>query len=372
MTTVKVSMKRSAANYNIHIGSGFLRGTAPWPIETSGRAAIISNKRVFGLYGAELQARLSQFGVESAVHLIGDGERFKSFRTLDRALDFLGQHKFTRTDTVIALGGGVVGDLAGFAAAVHLRGVSFLQIPTTLLAMIDSSVGGKTGINTSMGKNLVGAFHQPSAVILDTDTLKTLPKRELNAGLFESVKHGVLSGEPLFSRTAEIVGTRDLNAGEFAAFLADQVSFKASIVAGDEFESPDAIGSKSRKTLNLGHTFAHALERATDYRYLKHGEAVGYGLLFAAELSKKLELIDDDVVRLLYDVVHRVGQLPPIEHIPAEELLNAFGYDKKVVSGELQWILFRSIGEPVIIPQSNITSKLLLSVIKRFISSKNS
>ncbi len=372
MTIVKVRLKRSASSYNIHIGGGFLNEAANWPFEINGRAAIVSNKRVFGLYGADLQACLDRLGVDSEVHLIGDGERFKSLRTLDRTLQFLSQYKFTRSDSVIALGGGVVGDLAGFAAAVHLRGVPFIQIPTTLLAMIDSSVGGKTGINTRMGKNLVGAFHQPSAVLLDTDTLRTLPRREFNAGLFESIKHGVLSGTRLLSRTVAVVTERDIKSDEFAAFLADQVRFKASIVSGDEFESVESLGPLSRKTLNLGHTFAHALERATHYRYLKHGEAVGYGLLFAAELSKKLELIDSDVVRLLYDVVHRVGKLPPIEHIPAEELLNAFRHDKKVVSGELQWILFRNIGEPVIIPQSKISSKLLLSVMKRFVHARNS
>jgi 3-dehydroquinate synthase len=389
--SVTVKLARSAQNYDINIGSGFLSGDSEWPgdglLEQTGKIAIVSNRTVFGLYGDALLARLKKLKVETSVHLIGDGERYKNLKTLEETLGFLSDNKLGRTDSVLAFGGGVVGDLAGFAASVHLRGVSFIQMPTTLLSMIDSSVGGKTGINTTFGKNLVGTFYHPRQVLIDTDVLATLPRRELTAGLCEAIKQGALGGAKLFSQTADLLekfgketGNSKLKTGDWSLnsshqlldFLAAQVSFKAKIVAADERESVLSTDAKSRKILNFGHTFAHALEKVTNYRYLKHGEAVGYGILFAAELSKKLELLDNNTVNLLNDVVHRAGKLPPIGHIAPDDVFDAFRFDKKLVGENLHWILLRGIGQPVIVPQNEIPRRLIRTVTEKFIKTINS
>lgn len=376
--SVSVKLARSAQSYDINIGNGFLSGGADWPDgrlqKYSGKIAIVSNKKVFGLYGESLLSRLAKPGVETCVHLIGDGERFKSFKTLEQTLGFLSENKIARTDAVLALGGGVVGDLAGFAASIHLRGISFFQMPTTLLSMIDSSVGGKTGINTSFGKNLVGSFYQPSEVLIDTAVLATLPKRELTAGLCEAIKQGAISGKALFAKTRVFVEKLDdtglsvlAKSDEMFELLAEQVRFKTRIVAADERELISGTNAKSRKILNFGHTFAHALEKVTNYRYLKHGEAVGYGILFAAELSKKLELLDKNTVNLLNDVVHRAGTLPPIGHIVSDDVFDAFRFDKKQVGENLHWILLKGIGQPVIVPQSEIPRRLFRTVTEDFL-----
>lgn len=394
--SVSVKLTRKAESYDINIGSGFLSGDVSWPSghlqEITGKIAIVSNKTVFDIYGASLLKRLAKLRVEPCVHLIGDGERYKNFKTLEQTLGFLSENKIGRTDTVLALGGGVVGDLAGFAASIHLRGISFIQMPTTLLSMIDSSVGGKTGINTSFGKNLVGSFYQPSEVLIDTDVLATLPKRELTAGLCEAIKQGAIGGTKLFSQTAKLVETLATEAGnsklktgswnlnadrqsavtsllpdEMSDLLAAQISFKAKIVVGDERESILSRDAKSRKILNFGHTFAHALEKVTNYRYLKHGEAVGYGILFAAELSKKLELLDADTVNLLNDVVHRAGKLPPIGHISPDDISHAFRFDKKLIGENLHWILLKQIGQPAIVPQNEIPRRMIRIVTEDFI-----
>jgi 3-dehydroquinate synthase len=230
---------------------------------------------------------------------------------------------------------------------------------------------------------LVGSFYQPSEVLIDTDVLATLPSRELTAGLCEAIKQGAISGTKLFLKTEKFIkklatetGNSKLQTGSWnpnasqpglADMLAAQVSFKAKVVAGDERESADKMDAKSRKILNFGHTFAHALEKVTDYRYLKHGEAVGYGILFAAELSKKLELLDNNTVNLLNDVVHRAGLLPPIGHIAPDVVFDAFRFDKKLVGKNLHWILLKAIGEPVIVPQNEIPSRLIRSVTTNFI-----
>ncbi|MEQ1923290.1 MAG: 3-dehydroquinate synthase family protein, partial [Pyrinomonadaceae bacterium] len=284
----------------------------------------------------------------------------------------------SRSDAVVALGGGVVGDHAGFASAVYLRGISFLQIPTTLLAMIDSSVGGKTGVNSPAGKNLIGAFHQPNGVLIDTATLHTLPARELTAGFCEAIKHGAVSGKALLKQTDKFLTdfpikdfSRHQSNNNFRSqisnLISDDIAFKASIVAGDERESSSRLDVKSRKILNFGHTLAHALEKVTDYKYLRHGEAVGYGILFAAELSKSLALIDEKGIKLLYDVLRRVGPLPPLTNIEAQEVFEAFRFDKKNLSGSLQMVLLKGIGKPVIRTQTDIPLSTIKSVLKKLL-----
>jgi len=313
-------------------------------------------------------ASLRRNGCHPFVHLIADGEHAKSFRSLEKTLKFFGENTLSRTDSVLALGGGVVGDLAGFAASIYLRGIPYLQVPTTLLSMIDSSVGGKTAINTAFGKNLVGSFYQPKGVMIDPEVLTTLPSRERTAGFCEAVKQGAISGSKLLNATSAVLTQKpEYDSQAFSDLLAAQIRFKSSIVAADERESPDKQDAKSRKILNFGHTFAHALEKVTDFRYLRHGEAVGWGIIFAAELSKKLELLSSDEVELLNGVVHRAGVLPPIGHIDPSGIFEAFKYDKKNIANSLHWILLKGIGKPVIVPQSKIPSSVIRSTIREVV-----
>ncbi|MGH9947362.1 MAG: 3-dehydroquinate synthase [Pyrinomonadaceae bacterium] len=379
---IVVEIDAKTHRYDVAVGAGILRSTGRFITDSCGvelrRIAVISNKKVFGLYGEAVVREIETAGVSPMIFLMKDGERHKNFRSLQQVLEFLSESKLARTDAVVALGGGVVGDLAGFAASVYLRGVAFLQVPTTMLAMIDSSVGGKTGVNTEFGKNLIGAFYQPKGVLIDAATLATLPKRELTAGFCEAIKQGAISGMPLFGKTQEFLEKYPINKGKFSDadakfvdnlcdLLASQIAFKASVVKLDERESAANVQPTSRKILNFGHTFAHALERATDYKYLKHGEAVGWGIIFAAEISKKLGLLDAEVVNLLRGVVHRAGDLPRIENIDPAAVAAAITYDKKNISGELQWVLLNGIGKPAIIPHSQIGDRLVRQTITQFL-----
>ena len=376
---VPIKIPRGPASYQISIGSGSMRDAGRWAAETlrSGprRLLVVSNRKVFDLYGKAAEKSFKRSGFETHIHLIGDGERFKNLRTLENTLRALSENGFTRTDAVVALGGGVVGDVAGFAASIHLRGLDVLQIPTTLLSMIDSSVGGKTGVNTSFGKNLVGTFHQPSGVLIDVNVLKTLAAREITAGLCEAIKQGAIAGRPLFRETSKFLDSFspgdfrnlaefDLLSANLVPLIDKQVRFKARIVQNDESESTHNRTPLSRKILNFGHTFAHALEIATNYRLLKHGEAVGYGIMFAADLSKKLEFLGQDEVNSLNDVVRRAGNLPPISGIDQSKILASFKHDKKRVGDSLQWVLLRDIGKPVIVPETEIPESAVLATLK--------
>ncbi|HQU93017.1 MAG TPA: 3-dehydroquinate synthase [Pyrinomonadaceae bacterium] len=363
---INVTTRQGRSTYPISIDAGSLStiGAIAAGIARGAKVAIIANQTVNCLYGSTVTRSLKQAGLNPVTHLIGDGERFKSLKTLEGTLKFLGENKFSRTDIIVALGGGVVGDLAGFAAAVYLRGIKFIQVPTTLLSMIDSSVGGKTGINTSFGKNLVGAFYQPSAVLIDPDVLQTLPKRELTAGFCEAVKQGAIGGRKLLQLTEDALN----NIGQFDRFLAEQIRFKALIVSSDERESTEKADAKSRKILNFGHTFGHALEKVTNYRRFKHGEAVGHGIIFAAELSKKLELLTADEVELLNGVVHRAGKLPTLHGIDPADILEAFNFDKKVIGSSLQWILLEGIGKPVIKSGTEVPTTAVKDTIRKVLS----
>ncbi|HEY8562660.1 MAG TPA: 3-dehydroquinate synthase [Pyrinomonadaceae bacterium] len=384
---VSVRLRSRPHAYKISIGHDSLKTSGDWAraclSEKVRKIALVSNARVFRLYGEIVRQSLERAGFEIFVFLMKDGERHKSLRSLESLLKFAGENKLARTDAIVALGGGVVGDLAGFAAAVYLRGIAFLQIPTTLLAMIDSSVGGKTGVNTDFGKNLVGAFHQPNGVLIDVETLKTLPPRELVAGFCEAVKHGAIASRELFDQTGEFLKSYPLkNFKEYFSdqkflagletLLAAQVAFKAEIVMNDEHEAIDRTDSKSRKILNFGHTLGHALEKVTDFKYFKHGEAVGYGILFASELSKVLEIFDANELELLNDVFQNIGKLPSTENIEIEEIVQAFSFDKKNIGRSLQWILLKRIGEPVIVSSTEIPKKSLRKSLKKILQKSNS
>src|SRR5205085_3590049 len=346
-------------------------------------------------------ASLRGAGFAVAHWLMGDGERFKSLRTAGRALEFLSESRLERSDAVVALGGGVVGDLAGFAAAVYLRGIAFVQVPTTLLAQIDSSVGGKTGVNTRAGKNLVGAFHQPAAVLIDTETLRTLPPRELTAGWCEAIKQGAVGDRKLFERTRKFLedeARRNADGGrgkaeegrrkktrsprdgesdevldeeddgkreeELSRIIAAQCAFKAKVVAGDEREEIGRVDARSRRVLNFGHTVGHALEALTGYRRFRHGEAVGHGMMAAAEISKRLGLLDRSELESLCEAVRLAGRLPEASDLDAETICRALRSDKKAVGGSVRWVLLERIGHARVVDGREVPDALVRASVR--------
>ena len=365
MHRLEISLKQDAPSSQINIGRGIRRKLGQMlPLKTPRRVGIISNKRVFDLYGREVVRSLKAEGCKIFEWLMPDGERYKSFRVLEKAVTFLSENRFERNDLVVALGGGVVGDLAGFSAAIYLRGVPVVQVPTTLLSQVDSSVGGKTGINLPVGKNLVGAFHQPASVFIDTETLTSLPQRELVSGFCEMVKQSLISDRKLYDMTVgclqKTAAKRDfLVSSEFEDLIAAQCGFKASIVANDERESTSRSDARSRRVLNFGHTTAHALETITSYRTFRHGEAVGYGMLVAGELSKNLGLLDARDLELLRDAVKLCGPLPRADHLDSNQIIRALQHDKKNVDGQINWVLLEAIGRPRIVEGRLISAKAL-------------
>ena len=367
MPRLQVRTRGRQHEYQIRIGRGILpeagniaRGCFGKRTE---RIALISNAKVFSLYGSAVSKSLQSSGFSVSNWLIGDGERYKSVRTAERTLRFLNAARIERSDGVVALGGGVVGDLAGFAAAVYLRGVPFLQIPTTLLAQIDSSVGGKTGVNLPTGKNLIGCFHQPSAVILDVETLTTLPSRELVAGWCETIKQGSVGSRKLFKQTTDFLALLNsksvLISSQLEDLIASHCAFKASIVAADEREDISRYDTRSRRILNFGHTIGHALEAVTNYRRFRHGEAVGHGILAAGELSKNLGLLDQSELELLSHAVRLCGPLPSARDLDESTVISAIAHDKKRTAGHVQWILLERIGRPRIMDGKEINDAVL-------------
>jgi 3-dehydroquinate synthase len=367
LPSLQVRTRVRPAEYKIRLGRGTLSETGGVARESFGqqatRAALLSNKRVFSLYGGQVVHSLEASGFSVSYWLMGEGERFKSIRTTERALRFLYESKLDRSDGVIALGGGVVGDLAGFAAAIYMRGVPLIQIPTTLLAQVDSSVGGKTAVNMPEGKNLIGSFHQPRAVIIDTDTLTTLPARELTAGWFEIIKQGAVASRKLFKQTTDFLTELNrreaLTSSRLSELIASHVTFKASIVEADEREDPIRRDRRSRKILNFGHTIAHALETITGYRRFRHGEAVGHGMLAAGALSKNLGLLQQSELELLREGVRLCGPLPSARDLDEEAVLQAIGQDKKCSSGQVQWVLLERIGHPRLVDGKEISPLLV-------------
>jgi 3-dehydroquinate synthase len=364
---LQVRTRARPHEYEIRIGTGVLSEvgqiTRRCLGDQSRQIVTVSNKKVFALYGAALSKSLKTSGFTVQPWLIGDGERYKSIGTVEELLVFLKKIGLERGDAVVSLGGGVVGDVTGFAAAVYLRGVQFIQVPTTLLAQVDSSVGGKTGVNFSGGKNMVGSFYQPTAVVADIETLRTLPPRELTAGWCECVKQGAISSPRLFNETANFLRANDARrlsvSSQLEQLIAAHCAFKSSIVRADEREDSKRSDNRSRRILNFGHTIAHALESVTHYRRFRHGEAVGLGMLVAGELSKNLGLLEQTELELLKAAVELCGPLPAAKDLDEGELIKATGQDKKVSSGRVQWVLLERIGGPRIIDGKEISPTLL-------------
>ncbi|SMY07502.1 3-dehydroquinate synthase [Flavimaricola marinus] len=352
--------------YDILIGNGLLSEADKHiaPLLRRKRVAIVTESTVAGLHLDRLTQALGNGGIDSETLILTPGEATKNWTDLGRVVEWLLTEKVERNDIVIAFGGGVIGDLVGFAAAILRRGVRFIQIPTSLLAQVDSSVGGKTGINTSHGKNLVGAFHQPSLVLADIGLLATMPRRDLLAGYGEVVKYGLL-GDAAFFEWLETAG-QDLANGDTDALtraVRRSCEMKAEIVMRDETEQGD------RALLNLGHTFCHALEAATGYdgARLLHGEGVSVGCALAFELSARMGLCSQEVPSRVRAHLKQMGMKTDLTDIDgelpdAQALLALMGQDKKVVAGTLNFILARGIGEAFV--TSDVPRDAVLGVLR--------
>ena len=354
--TVHVNVSQGA--YPVYLGPGLLEATPLWEKHLPrGKVLVVSNAVVAPLYLDRVRSALSHRDLRT--HIIPDGEQFKTTETWSGILDELVAMQARRDACIVALGGGVVGDIAGFAAAAYMRGIRFLQAPTTLLAQVDASVGGKTGINHQLGKNLIGSFHQPAAVIIDTSTLATLKAREFAAGMAEVVKYGAIMNEPLFAwleQNAAAVARHE--SGALQHLVRESVSDKARIVAEDERESG------IRAILNFGHSFGHALETVTRYEQFLHGEAVAIGMVIAARLSEMRGLCPAGLSQRIERLLSQFGlpvALP--DTVSNQSLLNALELDKKALSTGLRLILLREIGHAVI--DEGSSTQDILAVLDR-------
>ena len=320
-------------------------------------AVLVSNEIVDALYGARVLRSLTRADFKVHRFSIGDGERFKSLRTAESLFAFLIERRVERSDVILALGGGVVGDLAGFVAATYLRGIRLIQVPTTLLAQIDSSVGGKTGVNHRLGKNLIGAFHQPSLVVIDPNVLYTLPARQMQSGLYEAIKYGVISDRQLFNHIARnMKRLKNLDPCELEHLIARCCGIKANVVRNDEREGG------LRKILNLGHTVGHALEAVTGYRRFLHGEAVGLGMRAASRIAERLGLLATGEREIIETVIASVGPLPSAKTLDLDDIISAMHRDKKIEAGRTSFVLPVEIGRVVI--RSDVSPRLVKSALK--------
>jgi 3-dehydroquinate synthase len=343
MHPIRINVTSERLTYRVLIGPG-LAATLPEVLRQQGitpQRLVISSAPVWRRHGRRFSGLLAP---RARPVLIPDGERAKTLRTVAAIYAQCQRRGLDRSAAIVAVGGGVVGDVAGFAAATYLRGIALVQVPTTLLAQVDSAIGGKVGVNLATGKNLVGAFHPPTLVACDPAVLSTLPPREFRAGLFEVVKYGVIAARPLFgivvSRLAEIL---DYDPDVLTRLVADCCRIKARVVMTDERESGP------RRALNFGHTVGHALEALTNYRRFRHGEAIGYGMLAAARLSVLRGTLSlEDEARIVH-LIRRMGPLPKVTDLRASDALEAIARDKKVVHGRLHFVLARGIGATEIV-----------------------
>ncbi len=341
MKMKRIVVKSSAGPYSIVSGAGVIR-RAGQEIAALGQFSslhVVSSPKVWRAVGKAVQRGL-RLSKDSAIHLFDDAESAKNLRSVEQITRSLCRAGADRKALVVAVGGGVVGDLAGFAAASYLRGVDLVHIPTTLVSQVDSSIGGKTGVNLPEGKNLVGSFYPPRLVLIDPELLRTLSGREFHGGLAEVIKHAIIADAEMFAmleKDMEKVLRRDREALSF--LIPRNVEIKARVVGRDERESG------MREILNYGHTFAHALESVTKYRRYQHGEAVAWGMIAAAFLGHELGLTRADDVSRIVALIRRLGALPPWPRVPATALLRAMRSDKKTRSGILRFVLSPRIGE---------------------------
>ncbi|HMW54217.1 MAG: 3-dehydroquinate synthase [Candidatus Accumulibacter phosphatis] len=329
-------------SYPIHVGQGLIE-RAELLVLRQPKAAIVSNVTVAPLYLQRLADPLRRAGVEVVEMVLPDGERFKDWQTLNSIFDGLLEQRCERSTTLIALGGGVVGDITGFAAACFQRGIPFIQVPTTLLAQVDSSVGGKTAINHPLGKNMIGAFHQPQLVLTDTDTLNTLPDRELRAGLAEVIKYGLIRDLPFLEwLETNLESLLSREPATLAEAICRSCRNKAEVVVADEREAGE------RALLNLGHTFGHAIETGVGYGEWLHGEAIAVGSMMAAELSLLMGWIDRHDLLRVERLFQRAGLPVRGPALNVERYLELMQHDKKVLDGKLRLVLLQKLGQAVL------------------------
>ena len=361
MKTLNVTLKNH--RYPIFAGTGTLAksGALLAGQGFKGAPIVISNSTVMRLHGKTLRASLEKEFGKTPVIKIGDGERFKNHESLFHIYDEMFKQRAGRSSWILAFGGGVIGDIAGFAAATFMRGIPYAMIPTTLLSQVDSSIGGKTAVNVSQGKNLIGAFHQPAAVLADTEVLKTLPTRELASGLYEVIKYGVIASKPLIGyiekRLPEIL---KCGARELEHIILASAQIKADVVALDEKETgPRAI-------LNYGHTVGHAFEAATHYRKFRHGEGVAWGMIAVLRYGREVGLLKEAEAERLIKLIRGVGELPPVKGIPFDDIWNALMLDKKFQRGDIRMILLNEPGKAAI--YNGIEKDSLRAFLKKFLS----
>ncbi len=353
---VRVDVNAGTRASAIWIGNGVIDRAAELLAahRAGGKRFIVSSPVIWRLHGERLSPALEA----GDPILIPDGERYKNLQSVSRIYDALIRAGADRGSTIIAVGGGVIGDTAGFAAATFLRGVTLAHVPTTLLAQVDSSVGGKVGVNLALGKNLIGAFHQPALVLVDPRLLATLPRREFRSGLYEVVKYGMIASRDLFERVAR--DTKAIFAREESVLvpaIVESCRIKADVVTRDERESD------LRRILNYGHTVGHALEAVTKYRRFRHGEAIAYGMLAAADLAVARGALADRERQALVRLITKLGPLPPIADLPLGEILEAIRRDKKVVDGKLHFVIAIQVGATMTI--DDVTEDELKAVLER-------
>ena len=352
----RVVVSAAGGAYPVIIGSGAIErlGGEMNAARLGARRLLISSPRVWELHGP----RFRKAGADRSPILIEDGERYKNLNTVARVLDALVKVNADRATVVIAIGGGVIGDLVGFAAATYLRGVPVVHVPTTLLAQVDSAIGGKTGVNHPLGKNLIGAFHPPSLVAADPVVLETLPRREFRAGLYEVIKYGVISEPALLDRLRETlpaIFARD--AAAVAPLVSASCRIKAEVVSADEREAG------RRRILNFGHTVGHALEAATKYKRFRHGEAIGYGMLAALAIGVARGVTPKSLGEEVDALITQLGPLPPVGDISAKDVLAAIKRDKKVVNGTLHFIAAADRGTTIEL--TDVTEKEIRTALKK-------
>jgi len=353
---VRVEVATASRPYVVTIADGasdHLRRTLA-DLKVPERRFVVSSPLVWRLHGPQLARALG--AVEPI--LIPDGERFKQLPTVTRVYDQLVRSHADRTSCIVTFGGGVIGDMAGYAAATYLRGLPLVHVPTTLLAQVDSAIGGKVGVNHPQGKNLIGAFHQPHAVVIDPAVLGTLPRREFRAGLYEVIKYGMTSNPVLFDRVAKDRKTIFSRSPEVLTWvIAESCRIKAAIVSADERETG------LRRILNFGHTAGHGLEAITKYRRFRHGEAVAYGMLVAADLARARGALAEQDRHALAELITSLGPLPPVADLSGAQMLEAMQHDKKIAAGKLHYVLPTAVGATTIV--DDVTEKELRNALKR-------
>jgi len=344
--TIRIDVASSRGAYPVLVGAGSLSALPRLlgDMDLADAVTVVSCSPVWRLHARRLR------GVRAARTpvLIPDGERAKTLATVARIYDALLARRMDRSGTLLAFGGGVVGDVAGFAAASYLRGIRLVQIPTTVLAQVDSAIGGKVGVNLPKGKNLVGAFHPPSLVVCDPAVLASLSAREFRSGFYEVVKYGVIASRPLFDRVARnLAALFDRDTAILTTVIADCCAIKADVVGRDEREAGP------RRALNFGHTIGHALEAITHYRRFRHGEAIGWGMLAAARLSAMRGLLHTEDEARLQTLIAAMGPLPAVSDLRVGDALDAIGHDKKVSKGRLHFVLADGIGSTTTIDDAS-------------------